>query len=277
MAKGRGDVTPAIATAAAGRGTSEGDPSALERILASATMVRDRVRYVAVELGIGGYQPRPASETLSKLYGDCKDKGTLLQSVLSAGGITSYPLLVNVGGRISIPAEGPVWAFNHLVLAAAIPGDVALPARYDSAILKDPDFGRLLVLDSTDEFTPSGSLSASLAGQRAVLVAGARGKLVTLPSAEASSHRLERRLEFTVLPEGALSARAETRLFGEFGREARSDFHQSSINRRRNVEGRWTRLWPGAAVEDYTVESETSDGAFLEKSTISRIPLTPSV
>ncbi len=271
MAKGRGDVTPAIATAAAGRGTSEGDPSALERILASATMVRDRVRYVAVELGIGGYQPRPASETLSKLYGDCKDKGTLLQSVLSAGGITSYPLLVNVGGRISIPAEGPVWAFNHLVLAAAIPGDVALPARYDSAVLKDPDFGRLLVLDSTDEFTPAGSLSAILAGQRAVLVAGARGKLVTLPPAEATSHRLERRLDLTVLTGPVVSARAETRLFGEFGRDARAHYHQSSVERRRNTEDRWTRLWPGATVKDYAVDPETGDGAFVEKSAISMI------
>ena len=208
MARGREAVTPAI-EAVARRGPSEGDPSALERMLASATMVRDRVRYVAVELGIGGFQPHAAAETLSNLYGDCKDKGTLLQSVLAAGGMTSYPLLVNLGGRMSLPAESPVWVFNHLVLAAAIPKDVALPARYDSAVLKDPDFGRLLVLDSTDEFTPSGSLSASLAGQRAVLVAGARGKLVTLPSAEASSHRLERRLEFTVLPEGALSARAK--------------------------------------------------------------------
>src|SRR5206468_9062578 len=129
MAKGRGDVTPAIATAAAGRGTSEGDPSALERILASATMVRDRVRYVAIELGIGGYQPRPASETLSRLYGDCKDKGTLLQAVLAARGITSYPLLVNAGGRMAIPDSSPVLVFNHLILAAAIPDEVALPAR----------------------------------------------------------------------------------------------------------------------------------------------------
>ena len=103
------------------RGPSEGDPSALERMLASATMVRDRVRYVAVELGIGGFQPHAAAETLSNLYGDCKDKGTLLQSVLAAGGMTSYPLLVNLGGRMSLPAESPVWVFNHLVLAAAIP------------------------------------------------------------------------------------------------------------------------------------------------------------
>ena len=120
MARGREAVTPAI-EAVARRGPSEGDPSALERMLASATMVRDRVRYVAVELGIGGFQPHAAAETLSNLYGDCKDKGTLLQSVLAAGGMTSYPLLVNLGGRMSLPAESPVWVFNHLVLAAAIP------------------------------------------------------------------------------------------------------------------------------------------------------------
>lgn len=272
IAKGRDAVTPAI-VAAARRDPAGGDASALERILGSATMVRDRVRYVAVELGIGGFQPHPAAETLANLYGDCKDKGTLLQSVLSAGGITSYPLLVNLGGRMSLPAEPPVPAFNHLVLAAAIPRDVPLPARYGPAVLEDPDFGRLLVLDSTDEFTPAGSLSAPLAGQKAVLVAGAKGKLVTLPSAEASSHRLERRLDLTVLPGGVFSARTETRLFGEFGREARLDFHQSSVDRRRNVEGRWTRLWPGAVVEDYAVEPETADGAFVERCSISGAPL----
>jgi hypothetical protein len=190
--------------------------------------------------------------------------------------VTSYPLLVNAGGRVSVPAEFPVWAFNHLVLAAVIPQDISLPARYESAVLKDPDLGRLLVLDSTDEFTPSGSLSAALAGQKAVLVAGTRGKLVTLPSADASSHRLERRLDMTVLPGGVLSARVETRLFGECGREARSDLRQSSLDRRRNAESRWTHLWPGAAVEDYSVETEAADGAFVETSTISRIPLTTS-
>src|SRR5882762_8855061 len=61
MAKGREAVTPAIA-AAAGPGPSAGEASPLDRILASARMVRDRVRYVAVELGIGGYQPHAAAE-----------------------------------------------------------------------------------------------------------------------------------------------------------------------------------------------------------------------
>ena len=275
LARGREAVTPAI-EAAARRGPADGDPGALERTLASATMVRDRVRYVAVELGIGGFQPHFAAETLSNLFGDCKDKATLLQSVLSAGGISSYPVLVNIEGRMSLPSDLPVLAFDHMVLAAAIPQEVSPPARYDSAVLKDPDFGRLLVLDSTDEFTPAGTLSAPLAGQRAVLVAGARGKLVTLPPAEASSHRLETRLDLTVLPGGAFSVRAETRLYGEFASEARSDFHASSVNRRRNTESRWTRLWPGAAVEDYAVVPEATDGAFVEKSRISLALLTTS-
>jgi hypothetical protein len=88
---------------------------------------------------------------------------------------------------------------------------------------------------------------------------------VTLPTAEASSHRLERHLDLSVRPGRIVSARAETRLFGEFAKEARGDFHQSSVDRRRDVEGRWTRLWPGASVEGYVVEPETNDGAFVEK------------
>src|SRR5262245_37702420 len=124
LAKDRATVTPAIETAAK-RAVPDGGPSRLDVMLASASTVRDRVRYVAVELGIGGFQPRAAAETLSNLYGDCKDKATLLQSFLAARGITSFPLIVNLGGRITFP-EFPVQSFNHLIVAAAIPQEVSL-------------------------------------------------------------------------------------------------------------------------------------------------------
>jgi transglutaminase-like putative cysteine protease len=52
------------------------DPSA--RLRALAEWVRDEVRYIAVEIGIGGFQPHYAEDIAEKRYGDCKDMVTLL-------------------------------------------------------------------------------------------------------------------------------------------------------------------------------------------------------
>jgi transglutaminase-like putative cysteine protease len=52
--------------------------------------VQHDIRYVAIELGIGAQQPHPASDVFTKRYGDCKDKATLLSSILKEIGVDSY-------------------------------------------------------------------------------------------------------------------------------------------------------------------------------------------
>ncbi len=49
------------------------------------------IRYVSISFGVGRLQPHAASEVLQNGYGDCKDKHTLLQSLLKAENIQSYP------------------------------------------------------------------------------------------------------------------------------------------------------------------------------------------
>ena len=57
--------------------------------------VRDKIRYVAVDIGIGGYQPHPAEEVLGKRYGDCKDMTTLLCSLAREAGLEAYEAIVS--------------------------------------------------------------------------------------------------------------------------------------------------------------------------------------
>ena len=60
-----------------------------------AEFVQQDIRYVGIELGIGGFQPHPAPDVFSHRYGDCKDKATLVRTMLREIGVDSYYVLIN--------------------------------------------------------------------------------------------------------------------------------------------------------------------------------------
>src|SRR5580704_386627 len=63
------------------------DPVAQMKALTS--YMQRNIRYVAIEIGIGGFRPHPASDVFAHQYGDCKDKATLLSAMLKEIGIDS--------------------------------------------------------------------------------------------------------------------------------------------------------------------------------------------
>src|SRR5271166_1472951 len=65
------------------------------KVRALTGFLQSDVRYVGIEIGIGGFQPHPASDIFRSRYGDCKDKATLLSSMLKEAGIDSDYLLVD--------------------------------------------------------------------------------------------------------------------------------------------------------------------------------------
>src|SRR5437868_9894168 len=98
---------------------------------ALALFVQHDVRYVAIELGIGGWQPHTAADVFSHHYGDCKDKATLLSSMLKQVGIESFYVVINAErGSVTPQSPASVGAFNHAVLAIQL-----LPGTPDPALL----------------------------------------------------------------------------------------------------------------------------------------------
>src|SRR5690349_7450289 len=67
----------------------------LQRIKALAGFAQHDVRYVAIEVGVGGYRPPTAGDVFNHRYGDCKDKATVLSSMLAQIGVKSYYVIVN--------------------------------------------------------------------------------------------------------------------------------------------------------------------------------------
>ncbi len=80
-------------------------------------------RYVAIEIGIGGWRPTPAAETYDQGYGDCKDLATMYVSMLRYAGIEAWPVLITIKGQVLTDADFPNLNFNHAILYALVDGD----------------------------------------------------------------------------------------------------------------------------------------------------------
>src|SRR4029077_16439095 len=99
-------------------------PTQLEKMKGIAKFGQEEFCFVAIELGIGGWQPHPAADVFSHRYGDCKDKATLMSSMLHEVGIDSYYVVINTE-RGSITSQTPAQiGFNHVVMAIKLPEGV---------------------------------------------------------------------------------------------------------------------------------------------------------
>lgn len=122
------------------------------RAAQALALVENRVRYVALLMGQGGYVPASAEQTWSRRFGDCKAKTALLLGLLHELGVQAEPILVNseFGDALSdrLPMLG---LFDHVLVRAHIAGkDYWLDGtRTGDTSLDDvpvPDFGWVLPL-----------------------------------------------------------------------------------------------------------------------------------
>jgi len=200
LMQNRIDTSPAIKQKVAELTAQSATPDAKMRSLAE--FLQKDVRYVGIELGIGGWQPHPATQTFANRYGDCKDKATLLSSMLHEVGIDSYLVLINTErGSVTI-ATPPLLGFDHAVLAIRLPDTLNDPSLV--ATVKHATLGRLLFFDPTDEITPFGRLRGPLQANYGLLVTPDGGELTPLPQLLTSSDGITRTGKFTLDPRGTL-------------------------------------------------------------------------
>ena len=175
------------------------------KVRAIARFAQIDVRYVAIEIGIGGYKPHDAGEIFSHRFGDCKDKVTVLRAMLREAGIDSNYILVNA--TPGIVGDFPtVSAFNHAIAAIRLPAGV--PAGASDAVIDHPRLGRLLVFDPTNNVTPVGHLPVYLQGSRGLVVTSDGGEIVTLPVSVPSANKLVRTAKLHVA-DGGLSGEVD--------------------------------------------------------------------
>jgi hypothetical protein len=176
--------------------------TSLQRMQAIGNFVQHDIRYVAIELGIGGWQPHPAPDVFSHRYGDCKDKATLMRSMLREIGVDSYHVVINTE-RGSVTRETPAHnGFNHAIIAVKLPDGLSDPSLI--ATIQHPKLGKILFFDPTDELTPFGQIRGPLQDNYGLLVTPDGGELVELPRQPSTMNGIRRTAKLTLDPAGTL-------------------------------------------------------------------------
>lgn len=179
-------------------------PTTLAKMQAIAAFVQKDIRYVAIELGIGGWQPHAARDIYSHRYGDCKDKATLMSTMLKEIGVESYYLDINARRGGVTPATPPqMYWFNHEILGIRLLDNVSDTSLM--AIYNHPKLGRILIFDPTSEVTPFGQLEGALQANYGLLVTEDGGDLIQVPQLAPTSSGNRRMANLQLSPEGTLS------------------------------------------------------------------------
>jgi tetratricopeptide (TPR) repeat protein/transglutaminase-like putative cysteine protease len=122
----------------------------LDKVQALYDFVAINFRYVSLSLGVGRYQPHASGDVLHNQYGDCKDKHTLLASLLEAEGMHASSVLINSSRKLD--------------------PDVPSPSQFDHVITMLPMGQEEVWMDTTSEVAPFRLLAYSLRKKQALVI-----------------------------------------------------------------------------------------------------------
>jgi tetratricopeptide (TPR) repeat protein len=201
-------VEPSAAIRAKAAELTKGVSDDAAKLRALYGFVSTKYRYIGIAFGIGRYQPHAADDVLSNNYGDCKDKHTLLASLLQASGITMYPALIS-----------STWNLDP---------DVPSPAQFNHIIGYLPQGKNAVWLDTTPEVAPMGYLIAPLRDKQALVMSGEKSaQLMTTPLDPPFAGSAAFQIEGKLGENGTLEAKVEDTVLGDRELPLRFAFRQT--------------------------------------------------
>jgi hypothetical protein len=253
----RPDPSPEITAKA--QSLVAGAPDFYTKIKNVTEYIQKNIQYFIVTRGIGGLQAHFAGDIYRNGYGDCKDKTTLLISMLQAVGIQAFYVPVD-DRRGVVDPNAPSLAGNHMITAIQIPADVNDPRLM--AVVKASDGNRYLIFDPTNERTPVGNLPSYEQGSYGLLAAGGASQVIALPVLPPDANGMERKGSFTLSTDGVLTGTVDTLRTGPEGADLRQMLKDTSEKERRaTLERSVGQDLPGAVLDSFHFD-EPSD---LEK------------
>ena len=203
-----------------------------QKMQAISNYMQRQIRYVAIEIGIGGLRPHQATDVFKNQYGDCKDKATLMGAMLKQVGIDSYYVMVDSTRGIINP-DFPSLYGDHMIMAIKLPDSVPDGQLY--GVIKDPKLGRLLIFDPTNTYVPLGSVPYYLQQSYGLLIAPDGGRVILIPLQPPATNRLLRTATFTLSPNGRLDGQVHELRYGGPAINSRREFLDAKTSDRAKI------------------------------------------
>src|SRR5271157_1027522 len=207
-----------------------GAPDFYSKLSRITEYIQKNIRYFIVVRGIGGLQANHAADIFRNRYGDCKDKTTLVISMLQVAGIHAFYMPVD-DRRDVVDPDAPSLFGNHMITAIEIPADVQDPRL--KAVVKAKDGKRYLIFDPTNERTPVGNLPSYEQGSYGTLAAGASSQIIALPVLDPDANGTEQKGAFALSADGTLTGSVDTLHIGPEGADFREFLKYTDEKERR--------------------------------------------
>lgn len=247
QAKASSKIKSTVAELISGKVTGE------EKARAIYDWVANRTRYVGLEFGLSAFRPHPAAEVHDKLYGDCKDKATLLITMLGLAGIKAQPVLLHADERRIVNSGLPTLnAFNHCIAIASVDG-------------KD------VWLDATAETCAYGDIPYGDRGVQAFVVGEGKGEFRTIPMYQPEQNGASIHYTITLKPDGSADAQSEMNFVGEAGQALRYGVRSMTPDQRKQMMQKIAAQFSsGTSLKDFSLPNGVDKaGSFLIKYTAS--------
>ena len=224
-------------------------PDFYAKLVAITSYIQKNIRYFVVMRGIGGLQANHAADIFRNRYGDCKDKTTLLISMLQVAGIKAFYVPVD-NRRGVVDPRVPSLVGDHMITAIQLPPDVKDPRLM--AVVNATDGNRYLIFDPTDERTPVGNLPSEEQGGYGLLAAGPSSQIMRLPVLDPSANGTDATGKFTLDADGTLHGSFDTSHFGPEGAYLRRILKSTDEKERHDAwETHIARDLPGVVLDSF--------------------------
>jgi hypothetical protein len=185
--------------------------------------LQQNMRYVSVQLGIGGWKPFAATFVDQKKYGDCKALATYMSALLKAVNIPSYCAVIN--------AE-----------ANKEPADISFPFNYfNHEILCIPFKGDTTWLECTRNTQPFGKLGPFTENRRALLLTEDGGKLVNTPRSTMQDNQFNSEVHLMLDADGGAKAKVKILSTGGY-RDEFIDFSYAKLDEQKERMMSWLNI-----------------------------------
>lgn len=168
-----------------------------QKVNAVYEYLQNHTRYISIQLGIGGWQPLPASFVAEKKYGDCKALSNYMVSLLNEVGVKAHYVIIKSSERetIGLDENFPATFFNHIVCC--------VPNGNDS-----------IWLECTSQTTSAGYMGSSTGNRKALLINDEGGFVVSTPRFTVENNLQLKNIKATVNEAGLITIKCNTQYKG---------------------------------------------------------------